>query len=78
MSELSYFTNEELANELLSRHSFCGVLVRSVKEVRGRGAHQVWEMIASGNLEDEQVYSILDEITDQLGDRLGPIEKFEN
>ncbi len=70
MSELSFCTNEELVYELLSRTTFCGIVIRSIKEVRGKEPHQVWSMDSTLNLEPEQVHGVLTEITQQLGEKL--------
>ena len=76
MNELSYLTTEQLVEALLSRHTFCGILISSPKEVRGRSAHQVWNVQTTGNLEDEQVHDILSEIAMQLGEKI-ELEKIE-
>lgn len=70
MNELSFLTTEELANELLSRPTFCGILIRSVKEVRGREEHRVWALQSTMNLEDEQVHDVLTDIAEQLGEKI--------
>ena len=74
MNELSYFTTEELVNELLTRTTFCGILIRSNKEVRECDYHKVWNMEATPNLTPKQVHDILSDITEQLGEK---ISKFD-
>lgn len=67
---LPYMTNDQLINELLSRQTFCGILIRSIKEVRTTELHRVWQVSTTPNLEDEQVYDVLSDITDQLGEKI--------
>lgn len=67
---LSYMTNDQLINELLSRQTFCGILIRSTKEVREKEAHRVWQVNTTPNLEDEQVYDVLSDISEQLGEKI--------
>jgi hypothetical protein len=73
MSDLSYYTTDQLVTELLSRHTFCGILVRSRKEVRCREAHQVWSLETTCNLQDEQVHDVLTDIAEQLGEKIAKL-----
>jgi len=70
MSELSYYTNDQLVTELLSRHTFCGILIRSQKEVRSLESHQVWSLETTCNLQDDQVHDVLLDITEQFGEKI--------
>lgn len=70
MNELSFCTTKQLINELLSRQTFCGILIYSVKEVRGKEIHRVWNLQSTMNLENEQVHDVLTDIAEQLGEKI--------
>lgn|GEM_PF-822906 len=70
-SELAFYSNQELIDELLRRTTFLGVVVHSAEEIRNRqwGAERVMRVQFNENLNTEQASRLLDVVAAQLGDR---------
>jgi hypothetical protein len=65
-SDLELYTSEELIQELLSRTTFVGILIRSEKEAKGVSGHRSFRVDPSDNLNQEQMLTILDGLVGHL------------
>ncbi len=70
-SELAFYSNQELIDELLRRTTFLGVVVHSTEEIRNQqwGAERVMRVQFNDNLDTEQAGRLLDVVAAQMGDR---------
>jgi hypothetical protein len=70
-SELAFYSNQDLIDELLRRTTFLGVVVHSSEEMRNRlwGEERVMRVQFNENLTTEQAGRLLDVVAAQLGDR---------
>ncbi len=70
-SELAFYSNQDLIDELLRRTTFLGVVVHSGEEMRNRlwGEQRVMRVQFNENLTTEQAGRLLDVVAAQLGDR---------
>ena len=70
-SELAFYSNQELIDELLRRTTFLGVVVHSEEEIRNRqwGAERVMRVQFNENLDTEQAGRLLDVVAAQMSDR---------
>ena len=71
-SELDFYSNQELIDELLRRTTFLGVVVHSSEEMRNRqwGEERLMRVQFNENLTTEQAGRLLDVVAAQMGDRL--------
>lgn len=71
-SELAFYSNQELIDELLRRTTFLGVIVHSAEEIRNRqwGPERVMRVQFNENLDAAQAGRLLDVVAAQMGDRL--------
>lgn len=65
-SDLELYTSEELIQELLTRTTFVGVIVRSENEAKGVSGHRCFRVDSSANLRFDQTLTILDGLVEQL------------
>jgi hypothetical protein len=65
-SDLELYTSEQLIQELLSRTTFVGVVIRSENEAKGVSGHRCFRVDSSANLSYEQTLTILDGLVGQL------------
>jgi hypothetical protein len=65
MTDIEQYTSDELIKELMSRHTFAGIIISSAREVKRPGDYPDWN-IAFRNLSAEQVQSILFAIAQQI------------
>ena len=63
--DIEYYTTNELIKELVSRHTFIGIIINSTKEAKLTEEHPNWNVLFR-NLSAEQVHFILKGITQQL------------
>lgn len=68
MSELAFFTNQELIDELLRRQTFLGVVVQSEDEHRDRNwrGDKYFNVRFNDNLNPEQASRLLDVVADHM------------
>ena len=67
-SELAFYTNQELVEELMRRKTFLGVVVQSEAEWKGRdwGEERVFKVHLNGNLDATQAGRLLDRVAEHL------------
>jgi hypothetical protein len=69
--ELSFFTNDELVKELLSRQTFAGIIVKTrdpLEEIRDEPIIQ-FDMMWGQTIPESTVKKLLDEAILKLGDK---------
>ena len=68
MSELAFFTNQELIDELLRRQTFLGVVVQSEDEHRDRdwGGDKYFKVRFNNNLKPLQACRLLAVVADHI------------
>ena len=66
MSNLAYYTTDQLVGELIQRETFAGIVIRSPKEVRGSENHRDWDLYHTPNIDPRQVQTILKQFVKQL------------
>lgn len=64
--QLAFVATEQLIQELLSRTTFVGLVIRSKQEAKGMSAHRCFMAECSRNLQPDQALTILDGIVGQL------------
>lgn len=65
-SDLELYSSEELIQELLSRTTFVGIVIRSEKEAKGVSGHRSFRVYSSNNLNTDQTLTILSGLVSQL------------
>lgn len=65
-SDLELHSSEELIQELLSRTTFVGIVIRSEKEAKGVSGHRSFRVDSSNNLNTDQTLTILSGLVSQL------------
>jgi len=68
MSELMFFTNQELLDELLRRQTFLGVIVQSEDEHREREwrGDKYFRVLFNNNLDQSQATRLLEVVADYM------------
>jgi hypothetical protein len=71
-SELELYTTRELVDELMRRSTFLGVVVQAAEEMRGAwDGEKIFQVHYNSNLEREEVYRLLDAVTEHMSRDLG-------
>jgi hypothetical protein len=66
MSEIDFYTSEELVTELSSRGTFAGIIFRSIKEVKGEfSTNQKWD-ITYCKMSAQQTCELLEEAVEHF------------
>ena len=66
MSDLAFYTSEELVQELVNRSTLVGLVVRSEQEAGKTAGHRNFRVDFTPNLSQEQAVIILDGLLEQL------------
>lgn len=66
MTDLAFYTSEQLVEELLSRTTLVGIVIRSEDEAGKTKGHRNFRVDITPNLDQPQAVTILDGLLEQL------------
>lgn len=69
MDVIETYTNQELVNELMKRHTFIGAILYNKKENR-KGIKPQWNLRGSPGLKVDYICSILEKTVNYIKDRI--------